>query len=561
MFKEKLMTALEHAVRLYNTTPDADAAVIKTAEAFDFNPDQTQRLIELFNTAHAVAHYKTASDKTGTFALAKAPVVIEKLFDPEKMAELAPVVSRPPVISYAEYERPEFGTIRAFSIKTASLPTPPAQHQPTKDMSLNRWLHTAFGRLDSMKRAEAEIKHAKSVCQLEYGRTLEKMAGMLRRNYPKVAGEVLSTLTKYAVAEHGEEGGYAVAEMAELLPDYNLNVKYAGLADTGDIEPFLPMLETVVTLRTEMDNLDKLAAEMKDETEGFSQGLRDALRPFVCKGLLKGAAAPFTIDDLFKTWGSQAQSGAAQQGFDMGYMQGQESALPHISERERELAARNTELADATHKFEADLMRSDLASEEALANQAQALEQQLHKERADIGAAASNSIEAEKLKLDREKFEHQKSLPPPPKGGGGKEQKPAGKGFIMENVVNPWIKSVPETLSRSYDANLQRQQEAAKEQYEGLQRQELLVDLLSNDPVLANEDPNKIGRIYEAVWQIAPNLTRQKEIMRSILRAASQTIATDAYDALSWTQLEKNITQIVNGLTGEKEPEKPAQRK
>jgi len=55
-------------------------------------------------------------------------------------------------------------------------------------------------------------------------------------------------------------------------------------------------------------------------------------------------------------------------------------------------------------------------------------------------------------------------------------------------------------------------------------------------------------------------LTRQKEVMRSILRAASQTIATDAYDALTWTQLEKNLQQMVSGQVGKEEQQPPAKR-
>lgn len=496
MFKEKLMTALEHAVQLYNKEANASEAVIKTAEAFNFNSDQTQRLIELFNTAHAVAHYKSASDKTGTFALASPAKVIERLFDADKMAELMPPVSNPSLTSYDEYSRPEMGTIRTFSIKTASLSALPTPHQPTKDMNLNRHLHTAYGRLDSMKRAEAEIQRTKAICQLEYGRTLDKMANMLRKNYPEVAGEILSTLTKYAVAEHGEEGGYAVAEMAELLPDYSLNVKYAGLADTTDVEPFLQPLELVVTLRTEMNNLDKLATEMHDETEGFAQGLKDALSPFTCEGLPKEAAplglpTPAGYQDTI--W---AES-----------MPGSSSAGSTPPEKEK-------------------------------------------------------SLDEKRYDLENEKFQWMKNNPrtTPDKGSTSKPKEP-GKSLLMENVINPWIKSVPDTLAKHYDARIQGQQAQAQEKYEGMQRQELLIDLLSNDPVLASEDPNKIGRIYEAVWNIAPNLTRQKEIMRSILRAASQTIATDAYDALSWTQLEKNISQIVGGLVGSPETDKPIQRK
>lgn len=79
MIKEKLMNALKDAVSDYNGGMGANASVAKAAEAADFNAEQTDRLVEMFNTTAAINQFKSASDRSATCELADKPGVARML--------------------------------------------------------------------------------------------------------------------------------------------------------------------------------------------------------------------------------------------------------------------------------------------------------------------------------------------------------------------------------------------------------------------------------------------------------------------------------------------------
>ena len=85
-FKDRLMDTLHGAVKHFNETGDPNQAVVKAARDADFNPEQTTRLVEAFNTARTLFHYKSASDRTSSFALADAGAVLTDLFERQEPA-------------------------------------------------------------------------------------------------------------------------------------------------------------------------------------------------------------------------------------------------------------------------------------------------------------------------------------------------------------------------------------------------------------------------------------------------------------------------------------------
>ena len=78
-FKTQLKDALTSAVSYFQDTGDPNAACVKAANEAGFNPDQADRLVETFNTARVICHYKAASDKTSTCSLADKESVRSKL--------------------------------------------------------------------------------------------------------------------------------------------------------------------------------------------------------------------------------------------------------------------------------------------------------------------------------------------------------------------------------------------------------------------------------------------------------------------------------------------------
>ena len=103
MFKENLMSALKKAVDYHNGGLSDDASVVKSAGEYEFNPEQTQRLVETYNTAKTICFYKTAEDRSAPFALASAGTVLQDLFKGAQHKKSAdPVMLR----DYSCYDMP-----------------------------------------------------------------------------------------------------------------------------------------------------------------------------------------------------------------------------------------------------------------------------------------------------------------------------------------------------------------------------------------------------------------------------------------------------------------------
>ena len=121
LFKDRLMGALHTAVQNFNQDNDPNGAVVKAARDNDFNTDQTQRLVEMFNTARTLYHYKRAGDRTQEFALADMSSVLSELFTDEKKGE----TKAAEIYSYSDYDRPERSRHeQTFAEKAASVPAP-----------------------------------------------------------------------------------------------------------------------------------------------------------------------------------------------------------------------------------------------------------------------------------------------------------------------------------------------------------------------------------------------------------------------------------------------------
>jgi hypothetical protein len=82
------------------------------------------------------------------------------------------------------------------------------------------------------------------------------------------------------------------------------------------------------------------------------------------------------------------------------------------------------------------------------------------------------------------------------------------------------------------------------ERLKNVQRQLILEDLMTNDPVLSEENPETVSQAYSAVLNMAPELSANKEIVRAILRQAVHSVAISPFEAETWTKLEQNIRNI-----------------
>jgi len=111
MFKDKLMTALNDAISNFNGGADENESVVKAASSHGFNPEQTLRLVESFNTAKTICFYKHADDRSAAFPTADPDAVIADLFGKKEEEKAASAMTDDSYEDYSYYEQnhPELG--------------------------------------------------------------------------------------------------------------------------------------------------------------------------------------------------------------------------------------------------------------------------------------------------------------------------------------------------------------------------------------------------------------------------------------------------------------------
>jgi hypothetical protein len=76
---------------------------------------------------------------------------------------------------------------------------------------------------------------------------------------------------------------------------------------------------------------------------------------------------------------------------------------------------------------------------------------------------------------------------------------------------------------------------------DNMERKLMLQELISSDPHLAHADPRRIGELYQQVLRIAPELSKEKEVMRSQLRTMSEGQGLSPYDTHQLIQTNKDF--------------------
>ena len=80
---------------------------------------------------------------------------------------------------------------------------------------------------------------------------------------------------------------------------------------------------------------------------------------------------------------------------------------------------------------------------------------------------------------------------------------------------------------------------------ENVKRSLMLQDLMINDEIISEADPDIVASTYNSLIQTAPGVASNKEVVRAILRQAINSIAISPYDASTWADLEKKQRESV----------------
>ena len=426
-FKAQLKEALSDAVSRFQDSGDPNAACIKAANAAGFNADQADRLVETFNTARVICHYKAAEDKASGCSLADKATVRGGLTAPvvaEKDAEYS-------TVDYGCYREPEVDYVMP-QVKAAEFVL---EEEPISKEAED-WLRIREEETirELVKSAEEEARAANAMAD----ELAMKVAEHLSRNVSidGVHDRVARMVAAYALDDRYAPG---VEKVAAFLPeasdpDITLLRKYAAqhVVDTDGLDEVMAAVKEAADFVAEASALEAYAASMRKEAQAAP-----AADPF------KNATRPELEDMLLKE--------------------------RIIGEQRRNAAPLSQKAQDAAN-------------------------------------GGGN------------------------KGGGGSK----GGGKVPDLFFT--ITDIARDQARD---EAQRRINKATDGVNNLRRQLILQDLLARDKVLSQEDPNAVVAAYRSVHQVSPDTTLNKEVLRSMLRSAVQSVAISPYDAKTLADVDK----------------------
>lgn len=267
MFKEKLMTALNDAINNFNGGADENESVVKAASAHGFNPDQTQRLVESFNTAKTICFYKNAEDRSKPFPTADPDAVIAKLFGKVEEEKAAAPVDDYEDYSYYEQDHPELK-------KSAGLPDdydPWAGFGDAEFKDPEAEARVKVAEYNGLRDAAKACENVVLISGNHYDMTIEKVAGAISRERYHDE-EIVDELFTYgkSLGKMAEEAVTAVLErvpgVTRELKDLRISTfdhKYPMLASS--IKSAAEALQETGTHVAQAEQLHKMAEEMADE--------------------------------------------------------------------------------------------------------------------------------------------------------------------------------------------------------------------------------------------------------------------------------------------------------
>lgn len=260
-FKEDLGEALVKAVEFYNGGCDPNEAIVKSAQAMHFNLDQTDRLVEKFNTARTINYFeRNPDDRTQNFDIASKEKVAEYLFGDR--AEKKASVSSDEYYDYSCYDRRELDYFAPRAEKTA------------EDGSGNPDLEDRHGVSGYSTESLQRMVLKRASDHAEQARFIRDQIGM-------IGDEIATELSKIAssVASGYDPGmRYAMFKAAcgdipvfksldDLVPDYvkkeaskhDRMLKRSNVVDLGDMQPLADELDKIAEISMDVEGFEKEA--------------------------------------------------------------------------------------------------------------------------------------------------------------------------------------------------------------------------------------------------------------------------------------------------------------
>jgi hypothetical protein len=459
MIKEKLKKALADAVEHYNSGIGANAAIAKTASAYDFNQDQADRLCELFNTAAALNQEKSASDPTGACELADKTEVAKMLVSDGDMAKKASVgiegvdekyaafYASNPVRSNATMDAVLSGVNTLVKAAASKIDLP-----PELDVSQKSVYKMLCDNIDMLKSAGSAADDIVRHTQLEADRLAVKIAKAIEHPF---ADPELADLFKVACE---------CKEAVRTVSDYSTKVaeskggRFAGLAvyDASKADDLIKMAEELEVLLSQTKEFKEKRAYYFGKADEAEKSVRNIIL------------------------GSPMQEKTAS-----------------VADFFEPMAGRQVHNKANTAQIEGEQQQSTYVKIAEL-----------------LRKSGVNSDEVEKLADEIEKS-------------------------AAPKIPQPFITLDPENIMGAISPkdSIPGWTHKVLNEY----RRMLLDDLLVNDPIIRDADPNAVMDIYKSMVMSAPRLSLDPTAVRSVLRQGVNSIAMSPNDLKTLTDVDKGV--------------------
>ena len=283
--EQRIIEALEKAVKEANKGTAPDDALVKVAEEYQFQPEIIKRMVAAYNTSKTLSHLKNASDeeKGGSFPIASPEAILSRIFpeEPETPAKKASALLHP------DYYADDGVELRSMD-KSARVTELPAMTEKKAEVYEHEESYASKKALNNHLKLAGLAKRADDGFREVYFKfldALDKTAAYWRGTGSK---EPFELVEKRAAAQFGEPAKTIMTMIHGhgKLDDPRLSVKRASADELeGQQMYFDPLREPydkiagLMFLTEEMNRIRKEAAEIRSVMDDHAVSNINVLPP------------------------------------------------------------------------------------------------------------------------------------------------------------------------------------------------------------------------------------------------------------------------------------------
>lgn len=276
-FKDKLMSALQESVGHLNTGLTPNESVAKAASAADFNPEQTRRLCETFNTARTIYHFQTkVGEKAASFPLADQDEVLGILYAAPVKAALVDDILH----DYSEYETREVlakaanESVPVTTLTDESSISAIDTDKDAIDNQLNEQARRAHKVIDTqrnlVKGAESEANQADILISMRTETLAKSILSSVNSSEKYARLITVCDTPKYAPI---------MAGLQSHLPEIKVAKVTDHVVDDRDLGTWKKAVDEIQRLTESAANLRAVASSMQKDADDFEKQFNAVLAP------------------------------------------------------------------------------------------------------------------------------------------------------------------------------------------------------------------------------------------------------------------------------------------